>query len=227
MHQLRKSIRQYCKKRVEDQTLLTLLLLVDIILIIIHIWLWAQGQRSFAFNIEADRSIPEVFNYLKWTISAIACVYIYKRDRGFLYMIWALLFFYFLLDDANQIHEQLGSILVVALDINPALALRGQDFGELAVSLIVGCVLLGAMAYLYLRDDNQTGSKDFTKLQLPWLGVLIFCGVFVDMFHMQIEFFKSPSLTMIVGVIEDGGEMIAASFLTFISVERALRIRVH
>jgi hypothetical protein len=220
-------IWRYCKTRVEERTLLTILLLVDIILVAVHIWLWAQGQRYFAFNIEVDRSIPEAFNYLKWTVSAIACVYVYKHSSGFLYMIWALLFFYFLLDDANQIHEQLGSILVLIFDINSALALRGQDFGELAVSLIVGCVLLGAMLVFYLRDDNKTESKSFTKRQLPWLAVLIFCGVFVDMFHIQIGIFKSPFLGMFVGVIEDGGEMIAASFLTYFSVEQAFRIKLH
>ena len=205
------------------RSLLPLLLFIDITFIAVHLWLWSRGQLNTQLNIEADGSFPELFNYLKWAASAVACAYAFSRRDEVLYLVWAMLFFYFLLDDANQIHELLGSRLVTAFDLGPALALRGQDFGELIVSLAVAMVLLGAMAVIYWRaDNNSDDSKRFTQRQLPWLGVLIFCGVVVDMLHIQSGIFGSPTLTMVLGVVEDGGEMIAASFLTAISVRQAV-----
>ena len=65
------------------------------------------------------------------------------------YLAWAALFAYFLADDAYSIHEQLGRKVQLAFDLAPALTLRGQDFGELAVSLSANSVLLGAIAFLY------------------------------------------------------------------------------
>jgi hypothetical protein len=215
-------IWRWCEMRTGSRPLLSLLLLVDITFIAVHLWLWSRGQLSTQLNIEADGSIPEMFNYLKWAASAVACAYAFSRRREPLYLAWAMLFFYFLLDDANQIHEQLGSRLVTAFDLGPALALRGQDFGELAVSLVAAMVLLGVMAVVYWKADNSDGSRRFTQRQLPWLAVLIFCGVIVDMLHVQISIFGSPILALIFGVIEDGGEMIAASFLTAASVRQAV-----
>jgi len=107
------------------------------------------------------------------------------------------------------------------------LALRGQDFGELGVSLAAGTVLLGLMVVVYWKADNSDGSRRFTQRQLPWLAVLIFCGVVVDMLHIQIGIFGSPVLALILVVIEDGGEMVAASFLTAASVRQALVDQLH
>ena len=221
------SIRRWCETRIRGRPLLSLLLLIDITFIAVHLWLWSRGQLSTQLNIESDGSIPELFNYLKWAASAVACAYAFSRRREPLYLAWAMLFSYFLLDDANRIHEQLGNRLATAFDLGPALALRGQDFGELAVSLTVGTVLLSVMAVVYWRADNFDDSKRFTQRQLPWLAVLIFCGVVVDLLHVQIGIFRLPTLTLIFGVIEDGGEMIAASVLTAGSVRQALVDRLH
>lgn len=113
---------------------------------------------------------------------------------------------------------------MTTFDLAPAGLLRAQDFGELFVSLCVGAVLLGLMALFYWRDSPDSDARAFTQQQLPWLGLLIFCGVIVDMFHIQISIFGSPALTELCGVIEDGGEMIAASFLTAISVSQAVSL---
>ncbi len=85
--------------------------------------------------------------------------------------------------------------------------------------------MLGAMALAYRKSDDAT-ARAFTLLLLPWLGLLIFCGVFVDMLHIQVgKLFHSPVLNLLCEIIEDGGEMIAASFLTAISVREATTLR--
>lgn len=82
------------------------------------------------------------------------------------------------------------------------------------------------MAVLYYKaDTGARRSMRFTRRQLPWLVVLIICGVFVDMLHIQIAALGAPPiLSLISAVVEDGGEMIAASFLTAISVREAVLI---
>jgi hypothetical protein len=102
------------------------------------------------------------------------------------------------------------------------LALRAVDFGELIAVTGAGIALFGAMAIAYRVADTE--SKDFTHRQLPWLGLLIFFGVVVDMVHIQIQALASPRLTFLAAILEDGGEMIAASFLTAISVRQAVLI---
>lgn len=104
------------------------------------------------------------------------------------------------MDDASQIHERLGRTIATAFDFSPALALRAQDFGELAVNIGAAVVLLGVMAVAYrMADPRSNESKDFTRRQLPWLGGLIFCGVVVDMIHIQIGVLASPSLSLFAG----------------------------
>ena len=208
-------------ERLRASPLLSLLLLIDITFIAVHLWLWSRGQLSVQLDIEVDGSIPEFFNYLKWLTSAVACAYAFYRRGEPLYLAWAMLFTYFLADDVNSIHEQIGIKVATAFDLGPALMLRGLDLGELSVSLTVGAVLLGVMVLLYWRTDNDSDVRGFTRQQLPWLGLLIFCGVVVDMLHIQIGIFGSPVLTLLCVVVEDGGEMIAASFLAAISVRQA------
>lgn len=93
-------------------------------------------------------------------------------------------------------------------------ALRPVDFGELTVSLLAGILLLGAIALLYWRSPNEP-ARAFTRQLLPWLGLLIFFGIGVDMLHIQImQLYPHPWAIMLAGVVEDSGEMISASGLT-------------
>jgi len=46
--------------------------------IAVHVWLWSQGQLPRQLDIEVDGSIPEMFNYLKWAASAVACAYTFS-----------------------------------------------------------------------------------------------------------------------------------------------------
>ncbi len=159
--------------------------------------------------------------YLLWLASALACAYTFARRREPIYLAWILLFVYLFLDDATQIHEQYGYSLAIAMQWAPALALRARDFGELAVSAIAGTILLSTITFAYWRSDEA--GRAFTRQLLPWLGALIGCGVGVDMLEIQLESFGSP-LNIILEVVEDGGEMIAASFLTALSVREAMRV---
>jgi hypothetical protein len=204
-----------------SRIVLILLLAGDAAFIALHILLWSRGQLTPWLNVEADGSLPECFQYLKWLTSALACLVCFIRRREGLYLGWAALFTYFLFDDADSLHERFGSDLTIAFNWTGALGLRGQDFGELLTTLIAGAVLLGAIAWLYWLSESRP-ARAFTRRLLPWLALLVFFGVGIDMLHVVIGPIVSPVVFMLAGVAEDGGEMIAASFLTAFAVDEAL-----
>jgi len=208
--------------RLRGASLLSLLIIFDLAFIAVHIWLRSRGLFDARFDVARDGSVPEWFNYAKWAASALACGYCFWRRREPLYLTWAMLFVYFLVDDATRIHESLGERLATAFDLSPALALRAVDFGELIAVAGAGIALFGAMAIAYRAADLE--AKDFTHRQFPWLGLLIFFGIVIDMVHIQIQGLASPRLSFFAAMLEDGGEMIAASFLTAISVRQAALI---
>ena len=107
-----------------------------------------------------------------------------------------------------------GGEITTAFGFTPAFALRAIDFGELAASLMAGAVLLGAICWFYWRSTDDE-ARSLTRRLLPWLALLIASGIGMDMLHIQvIESSENPLAIMLCGVLEDAGEMAAASGLT-------------
>jgi hypothetical protein len=199
---------------IASRPLLALLLAIDFIFVVIHVWLWSQGKPLGQFDVELDRSIPEHFQYLKWLICGLSCAYAGGRRRELLYFAWMALFVYFLVDDFGSIHEIGGWEITTAFGFTPAFALRAVDFGELAASFIAGVILLGAIALFYWGSADDE-ARALTRQLLPWLALLIASGIGLDMLHIQVmESLESPLAIMLCGVLEDAGEMAAASGLT-------------
>jgi hypothetical protein len=196
--------------------LLFTLLLIDVILILVHVAVivffhakWTQAQQD-PFMIDVDLSYPEYFQYLKYILIAlISILLINARKRNF-YIAWALLFIYLLLDDSMQFHEHVGQWVTSQLNIEPMFGLRGQDLGELIYDLLMGMVLLLPMVLCYKR-----GSVTFRRTNIDigmLLIVFLFFGVGVDMLSIM---FDSGNVGYLLTILEDGGEMLALSFLTW------------
>lgn len=85
--------------------MLGLLLLGDSLFILIHVVLGLTGllPTAFLLNVEQDGGIPEIFNYLKWTACILGCLWLFQQMRERLYLFWALVFLYLLLDDSFSI----------------------------------------------------------------------------------------------------------------------------
>ena len=75
-------------------------------------------------------------------------------------------------------------------------------------------LLLGFVGVCYWRSRDKS-ARALTLALLPWLAVLALCGIGVDVAKRIMRvFYDIEWAVMIAGVVEDGGEMIAASFLT-------------
>jgi hypothetical protein len=195
--------------QVVNPVLLVLLLWADLAFLLLHISYKMWPLSNVLFDLSTDRGYSEVFQYIKEYWISIALFSICCRTREGIYGSWALLFTYFLCDDALSIHEGIGQLVANQWNYVPALGLRDKDFGELTVSVLVGSAFLVMITSFYLRSSNSAKnvSKDLTVM----LAVLVFFGVFVDMVHIAVStLFHVQGLT----IVEDSGEMVTMSIIT-------------
>lgn len=192
--------------------LLLALLLGDLAFVTLHMFHSLTPYFGHPqFDIELDNGYAERYEYLKYlgVIAIFTGLCIKRRTLGFLP--WALLFAYFLLDDAWQMHERLGAWIGEGISFRPPFRLRKVDIGELVVTMTAGLILLPAFLLAYYFGPRST-KKIFHDLLLL-LALLLSFAVGVDMVHAA--FIGSPRIELILGVIEDGGELIAVSLLAW------------
>lgn len=189
--------------------LLVLLLGADLVFVALHVTYYLTPLLNTRFDLGQDGGYPEIYGYLKYLLVAVLFEAIRRDTQHNSWFAWTLVFLVFLLDDALQVHETLGGLVAAELHFSPPFNLRLQDFGELAAAAAQGFVLLAVVSWAYCR-----GSRTFRKVthdMLLLVALLVFCGVFADTAHMA---FEDRSLASgAVGIVEDGGEMIAASLM--------------
>lgn len=184
---------------------IVLLLCSDLIFIIIHIIeKIVFNIDGSLYNISTDRGYAEFYQYMKYFWIIILLIYIIRSTKSFSYISWIVVFTYFLFDDALEIHENVGRLLVKSFDFYPPLHIRLQDIGELEVFAIVGIILLAIIIWAKFH-----GSISFKKRSID-LGIFmvgfVFFGVFFDMLSSIFN-----GVVVGLGMIEDGGEMIVMS----------------
>ena len=194
---------------------LRLLLSLDLLFIALHLLLIAlftedMGAFYNRFTVDRERGFPELYQYLKFSLVAGLLFYLFTKRRAWTYALWASIFTLALLDDALGLHERGGRFLVSRFDIPHALGLRGQDFGELITWGVAGVAVLAALWMSYRR---VAPALRHVSRQLIWRFALLgFFGLGVDAVH---SLFRASPVALQEGfaVLEDGGEMIVASFI--------------
>jgi hypothetical protein len=195
--------------------LLALWIAADIFFIILHIvFAFTPYLDHPFFNIEDDRSGGEAIQYVKEIWIAISLLVITYLRRSILYFPWALVFIYILFDDLFQLHEIWGLEIALALDYPSVIGLRPDDLGELTIYAIVIAILGPLVAAAYYSGHSEF--RRFNHHLVVLMVVLAFFGVVLDMVHIMVT---QPTLHQIVGLLEDGGELLVMSVVvTFIMV---------
>ena len=129
--------------------------------------------------------------------------------RACQYASWALLFIYFLLDDALRIHDGLGAIIAKKLSFKVPFNLRLHEIGEIIVTGMFGVPLLAFLLYCHIRGSQAFKSFSYRLSGLTF--IFLFFGIIVDMIHTAFRF--QGELNHIFLLIEDGGEMISLSLI--------------
>jgi hypothetical protein len=195
---------------------LYLLLIADLMFIIFHIGhlmttdkvgLAAQNNSPFALG--KDLGLAESFMYVKeyWTVLLFLILAFQKRK--FIYLGWSSLFLFIMYDDIFQLHEHAGYTISAWMEFLPVSFLRANDLGELVFYIVVGVIFILLLVVPYLVADRET--RQLSNQFLFLLGILGFCGVVLDLF--QLKFIQQKVFFDIVGVLEDGGELVVISLI--------------
>ena len=162
-------------------------------------------------NLSLDNGFPEKFQYLKFIIILGLTIYMILIRKNFQFSFWFILFTILLLDDAFSWHEKVGAQIAYILNYKSILGLRAVDFGEFTYVVIAGILLFICLSYSY-RIGNfkyRKMSIDIVILFLPFL----FFGVVMDLVHVLVS--ENNLLSSTFGILEDGGEMIFLSIITW------------
>ncbi len=202
--------------------LLLLMLCIDIIFIvgdiISHYFLFTNPGysplRYTNYYVDSDGGYPEFFQYLKFLIICTVLFLTMVRTKNYSFIFWILLFFLLFLDDAFSFHEGMGEVFAGMFDLPSFAGLRPVDIGELLYYISVGGALgaVGLLCYHYGNVFFKNASIDLGLL----FGILLFFAVFMDVAHGMLAFHKFLGYLFVL--LEDGGEMVALSLITWYAV---------
>ena len=200
------------------------LLLADFVLILVHALLGAlsvTGAIAFfpdALRIDRDWSVGEVLNYAKWLALAGISAVLFHQQKAVIFLAFASLCVIALLDDSLQLHERYGIILTDAL-------LQGlrlpNGSGEIIFLALEGTVIAGPLVYGWIVAPSPVRRQIMSLFLL--LGGAVFCGVAVDFVHAQAA--GGSIKAGILGIIEDGGEMVFLSLTASHAASLLVRTR--
>jgi len=164
-----------------------------------------------------------LFQYVKELWVVMLLLFLARRKPRFLYITWSLLFLCLMLDDCLQVHEKWGHFLARYVNFRPPFGLRAQDLGELAVCISYGVPLVASVWVTGRRSG--TAARKISKHLLVMIGLLTFFGLGIDMVHIMVEHSLLSPMSPILGVVEDGGEMIVMSLISWYVFRLVLRAK--
>ena len=178
---------------------------------------------SNMFMVNYDGGFPEIFQYIKYISIITAIIYILYQKKEYNYLSWLLLFTLLFFDDALSFHEQFGGFAAERFNYKPMFGLRAQDLGELTYVALFGPLVLLALVLGY---RNGNGKYKKTNLDLVLLfSLFLFFGIVIDMLHVLFEDNRYTKLLMVL--LEDGGEMLALSLLSWYFFFIVFRSEIH
>ena len=168
-----------------------------------------------ALRITQDGALPEEFNYLKWATIVVSLFWLAVRDRWLAPFGWALVFAMILADDSLQLHERFGLAVSSSSWIPSSDVFYASNVGEVLAFAMMGVVALTIAAVLYVRSRAPGRA-----LSLRYIAVILVLGCFgvgVDGLHQLVSNATEGTsvatlLSQLFGMIEEGGEMVVASF---------------
>lgn len=204
-------------------TVLVLLLATDLLFIGLHVLhVVTRFLPEMYFNITADRGAAEAFQMAKEYWIALLLIWLAWSRVSVSYLSWTVVFGYIAFDDLIMVHEKLGERIAHERGFSAMLGLRDVDLGEMTVYALAAAVLLPLLALAYVRGDAT-----FRRMSRHLVGFLVlfaFFGGVVDMVHILIT---HPKLNEIVGMVEDGGELVTMTATASYMLREVLRVKVE
>ena len=152
-----------------------------------------------------------MYQYLKLIAIVVMLVCLAVRC-SLMFLSWALVFGYLLLDDIAQVHESAGWIVSDTFALSTWAADRAGDVGELIFAGLVatGFLILLAIPYRMGPESFRQVSRRLALL----IGLLAVFGVGMDFLH-GLLMNQGAWVDWWMAVIEDGGEMVILSLVVW------------
>lgn len=167
-----------------------------------------EGER---WAVTEDRTYSEFAGYAKEAFLALLFAAVCAARRQPAHGALALVFVAFLADDALTLHERIGAEGGRLFVYDGPGAARGHDVAELGVLAAFAVAALGLLL-VSMRPSDRMARRD-TMVALAGIGVIFVFAALVDALHSTVAFHT-------VGVVEDGGEMVALSLLVAVMSQR-------
>lgn len=165
------------------------------------------------WRVETDRGIPELFGYVKELSAAAALYGCFRHGREVAYAGWSLAFLSVFLDDALQLHEVFGRLLLAHGELPAVFSVDAKLYSESVFWLLVGLPLGVWLGRLYIIEPSTRHLS--RRLFVLFVFLLAFAGI-ADGVHAYGDTLTPESRfgAELLTLLEDGGEMIALSCLT-------------
>ena len=170
---------------------------------------WIDAQQFTQYDHLIDfRSEVSLVSYCLYfmeicTTTFFFLAFVLTRKR--FYIFFTALYLMVFLDDYFQIHEKFGKLLSENLDLINIFSLRKQDTGELITWFIMACILLP----LAIKSFRKLIVFDrfYCLAVAVSFAILLVCGLGIDMVSILAS--GTGIMKYAIGIVEDGGEMIA------------------
>jgi hypothetical protein len=149
-----------------------------------------------------EGGIPERFNQLMLLATSLLLLRAAREHRSAWLAFLACVFGFAFLDDAFAYHETMGIVIVEVFELQPVGGLRALDLGEIVAWGIAAAALVVPGLLAWRRCPQVDGNA---VVLLGLFAGLVFFAVVADMLHVLAGGFF---LGKLVGLIEDGGEML-------------------
>lgn len=207
--------------------LLTIFLAADFAFLVIHVAFGvlvlkgAVASWPDVFNIAREWGGGEVLNYIKWVliVGALLALFFIKRHPVFLGL--AGFFFVCLLDDSLSLHERGAYWLIQNLDTYRYFGSQQAIAGELIIWALLAVPAIASLGTGWVTTPAQERRKMIPALVL--FGGILFCAIGLDVLHTSLD---DRSLEAgLVGILEDGGEMVFLTLLLAFICEKFAEAR--
>lgn len=170
---------------------------------------WINAQQLTQYDHLIDfRSEVSLVSYCLYfmeicTTTFFFIAFVLTRKR--FYIFFTALYLMVFLDDYLQIHEKFGKLLTENLDLINIFSLRKQDTGELITWFVMACFLL-PLAIISFRKLIVI-DRFYCSAVAVSFAILLVCGIGIDMISILAS--GTGIMKYAIGIVEDGGEMIA------------------
>jgi hypothetical protein len=181
---------------------LLLLFALDLVFIAMHLldrlssWKFDRG-----WDLGSDYSYADLFGYAKLVAVVVFLIATFQLSKKRVYLIWAGVFGYVMLDEALLIHQHLRDALADHHN-------GTSNMGQLVAWILVGMTVLATSVGILARSSGH--DRAIGVLLLAMLLALGFFAVAVDLIHATFHS-SFGGADQLFTVMEEGGEQLVQS----------------